>query len=583
MVNFGKIVHIVLFAALGSGPAIGAVDDGLVSCYNLDRNALDGSGNGRNGVIVGFIPGAVDRHGNSGGAVSFEGSASNYIEVPFDSGLYPSEFSVASWFKTATPTRAALLSSNPDASGTLHGISLQVGDGTNEYAFFYLDESSQAGDGQVINGGADVVDDSWHFVVGTFDANFLMTLYVDGVAVSTYTTAGYAPTTSSMFIGRTPDSSVPRPFSGAIDDVRLYDRAISAAEVVSLYNKGEGSSCPQSLDWVEQSQLRSLLKCVQYVESDTNGVPAIYVGDSGGCNLHVRNGGGATDSPVNSAGNLFIGYNENLASRPRGGSHNLVVGKEHGYSAHSGVVGGEGNQISARGASILGGSANVASGTFSAILGGATNIAGAANATVVGGKSNDSTGAYSSILGGQFNDATAHTSAIAGGSQNNANASQSMVVGGYNNTAGDQYDTTSNVRTSLLTLSVDSDAILDDAMIPFDTNVGYPVLDATDSITLEAGGIYVIEGTVGLVDVAGEAPFIEYAWWNVTATTWVGTSGFETSDGRLDHAGSPAHAVLAPSVTTIVELRAVDASDGPAEDSAKASAARSTVFIRRLE
>ncbi|MCG8590604.1 MAG: hypothetical protein MJE66_15035, partial [Proteobacteria bacterium] len=57
-----------------------------------------------------------------------------------------------------------------------------------------------------------------------------------------------------------------------------------------------------------------------------------------GCNVHVRNGAGTTNT-TNGLGNLIIGYNEAGAVPPtRTGSHNLVVGEAHGYSSYAGVV-----------------------------------------------------------------------------------------------------------------------------------------------------------------------------------------------------------------------------------------------------
>ncbi len=73
-----------------------------------------------------------------------------------------------------------------------------------------------------------------------------------------------------------------------------------------------------------------------------------------GCNVHIRNGSGTTDGPVNTLGNLIIGYNEEpaggLAAGNRDGSHNLIIGRTHRYlsfgaaGAHSRVAEGAGKQ-----------------------------------------------------------------------------------------------------------------------------------------------------------------------------------------------------------------------------------------------
>jgi hypothetical protein len=58
-----------------------------------------------------------------------------------------------------------------------------------------------------------------------------------------------------------------------------------------------------------------------------------------GVNLHVRNGSGRTDSN-NGLGNVFVGYNERGEAGLQTGSHNVVVGREHAFSSHGGIVAG---------------------------------------------------------------------------------------------------------------------------------------------------------------------------------------------------------------------------------------------------
>jgi hypothetical protein len=67
-----------------------------------------------------------------------------------------------------------------------------------------------------------------------------------------------------------------------------------------------------------------------------------------GANLHIRSGSGSTDGTVNGLGNLIIGYNEpSDGGAGRGGSHNLVVGRENSYASYGGVVGGLRSTVSA--------------------------------------------------------------------------------------------------------------------------------------------------------------------------------------------------------------------------------------------
>lgn len=130
----------------------------------------------------------------------------------------------------------------------------------------------------------------------------------------------------------------------------------------SLENATELGS--QNDDRLEQ--LEHLLSCVAYDSASQN-----FIVEN--CNLTVRNGVGDTQSQ-NGSGNIIIGYNEDaFGNKDRGGSHNLVIGAEHQYSAYGGLVVGENHQINSPYASITGGRDNRVSSSHSTI-GGGTNI-----------------------------------------------------------------------------------------------------------------------------------------------------------------------------------------------------------------
>jgi hypothetical protein len=89
-----------------------------------------------------------------------------------------------------------------------------------------------------------------------------------------------------------------------------------------------------------------------------------------GANVHVQRGSFVNNNSGSGAGNLIIGYNEDSFGRQRTGSHNVVVGAEHGYASDGGFVAGLGNTISGRYASVTGGMDNHAGGYASSIRGG---------------------------------------------------------------------------------------------------------------------------------------------------------------------------------------------------------------------
>jgi len=91
--------------------------------------------------------------------------------------------------------------------------------------------------------GGKPVGDKWQLVTGTFDGTTAK-LYQDGVLVAQDTAAGQA-LTLPLYIGEyVYYPAVGYGWRGGIDDVRLYPRAISAAEVAALYNQAAGSRMP---------------------------------------------------------------------------------------------------------------------------------------------------------------------------------------------------------------------------------------------------------------------------------------------------------------------------------------------------
>lgn len=94
-----------------------------------------------------------------------------------------------------------------------------------------------------------------------------------------------------------------------------------------------------------------------------------------GVNLQLVNGTGSTYS-VNGRGNFVVGY-DGVGNPPRikTGSHNLVIGEFHTYSAAGGFVAGVNNEITGTGASVSGGAANRAMGFASSVSGGSSQNA----------------------------------------------------------------------------------------------------------------------------------------------------------------------------------------------------------------
>lgn len=172
-----------------------------------------------------------------------------------------------------------------------------------------------------------------------------------------------------------------------------------------------------------------------------------------GANVHIESGSGGTVD-TSGLGNLVIGYDEDSVDAAvidgnRSGSHNLVIGPQHEFTASGGLIAGYDNFVSANYASADGGECNSAGSLLlpidcrgttgpsdgASVSGGGENFASGADASVSGGSGNAASSSASSISGGGANTASGGESSVSGGFSNTASGIQSSVGGGASQTA----------------------------------------------------------------------------------------------------------------------------------------------------
>ena len=116
---------------------------------------------------------------------------------------------------------------------------------------YYLFSSSTAVMPQKITSISGGITPGWHHVVARFDGT-LYTLYVDGVessgGTSALTTGAFVGNNTTLYIGQRGDAVAGTYTTGDIDDVRIYNRALSVAEVTALYKLSEGTHISTTLD-----------------------------------------------------------------------------------------------------------------------------------------------------------------------------------------------------------------------------------------------------------------------------------------------------------------------------------------------
>lgn len=223
----------------------GAVNDtGLVGHWTFDdgsgTTATDRSGNGNNGTLTN---GPTWTTGQVGGALSFDGvndsvNVGDPVSGILDFGT--GNFSISLWAKTTDPTHFKMLISkhtvpgNPGASGVGYEIAVPNNDPTR-LMFFYTDVATTASSatGPV---GSNLGDGNWHHVVVSIDRSIGGTrrVYLDTALGGTPANLSNSISNAASF--RIGAGSTPTLYANAmIDDVRVYNRALSAPEIAELY------------------------------------------------------------------------------------------------------------------------------------------------------------------------------------------------------------------------------------------------------------------------------------------------------------------------------------------------------------
>ena len=204
---------------------------GLVSWWRAEGDGVDSMG-GNNGTFVGE---AGFASGEAGQAFSINANNSG-VDVGNPASLQLQNFTIEGWIKRGSPT-----SSTWDYYGCgaiFHCAWGGYGLGILDNGQIYL---TKIGYSSVSSTGT-ITDTNWHHVAVTKNGSTVV-LYIDGVGE---TTAPYDPgfifSNGTMAIGTRGQDYV-ADFRGAIDELSIYNRALSAAEVQSVFNVGSIGKC----------------------------------------------------------------------------------------------------------------------------------------------------------------------------------------------------------------------------------------------------------------------------------------------------------------------------------------------------
>ena len=221
------------------------VTSGLVGKWGFDENSAststttyDSSGNNNNGTLTNS-PTRATSTCKIGNCLNFDGS-NDYVLIsdPASGVLDPtSEYSLSVWLKYSTTTSYGFIMSKTNG-GSGGGYELFRNTGSGAIRFSSCDAVGACGGGYFdITTPLSYADGSWHNVVATAKTSDTAKIYIDGVLAQTSgtVTQNNIANALNLFIAARGAAGV-SPFAGYIDDPRIYNRALSAAEVQQLYN-----------------------------------------------------------------------------------------------------------------------------------------------------------------------------------------------------------------------------------------------------------------------------------------------------------------------------------------------------------
>ncbi len=223
------LAAVLVLGGFGLWPA-GAYDRSLCGWWPFDDGAgtvaVDASGKAVKGTLFGDP--AWSKEGKNGGCLTFDG-VDDYVFI--DGKFKYGNYTIAVWFRNDSPTGAAHDIVSCYAATVLHGILLEVrADGTMRFLHRF---PLGTGGGSNIYTTTTYADGQWHHVAATKSATEIA-LYIDGKEVgrTADTSVFGAADAFGICLGLLDNERAPdRRFLGAMDDLQIYYRALTAAEI----------------------------------------------------------------------------------------------------------------------------------------------------------------------------------------------------------------------------------------------------------------------------------------------------------------------------------------------------------------
>lgn len=211
----------------------------LIAFYPFDGNANDSSGFGHNGAINGVVP-VNDRLGRANGAFLFDG-ASSWVRVPNDSGLnFRQAMSINFWMKIGAFFEREQY---PISHGNWQNrwkVSI------SNKRLRWTVKTTASSNPKDLDSETQLVTDSLYNVTALYDGAD-MEIYLNG-ALDAFTrwSGTILPTSIDLTIGQALPNENNYNFKGVLDDIRIYNYALSVQQIANLFDLTTSAERPTS-------------------------------------------------------------------------------------------------------------------------------------------------------------------------------------------------------------------------------------------------------------------------------------------------------------------------------------------------
>lgn len=207
--------------------------NGLIGSWPFSGNSIDVSGNNFNGVVNGATL-TTDRFGQSNSAYEFNGSTNIQIDNFTDTSQ---TFTINLWFDAYTdgdPGTWELLHRSDSISRFNAAWNMSWG---RQNVSNYLHSILYTTTGDIVNlSDSNMALNSWYMATMTNDGA-MKKIYVNGVLIDSAATLGTTIDYSNKTLLSIGFDSEINWFTGKIDDIRIYNRALDSNEVTALFNE----------------------------------------------------------------------------------------------------------------------------------------------------------------------------------------------------------------------------------------------------------------------------------------------------------------------------------------------------------